>query len=515
MRGLRSVLVPWLALAACGAPTDTDPDDTDTDTTDSDTDTVAETDTVDTTHTDVVDSDTDTTVDTDGASGPPDDLFRSGSRLRVQVWSVGGAYAFAGLVDTLLDVPCTPQTATDGALRCVPRAGDIDAVFADASCTSPLFYLPEDACVASPYLQLSGGGQARCGFPASHETFALRSVTTPATVYADRPTCHPTTAPAGGVFDVDPLGDTPVDPADLVAFTVQDRPEASGVGIRWLVGDDGTWLAWGHATASGACSPLEVDGATRCVGTSRAERSVDAPTFGDAACSDPKLAFVRLDPGCTAADVIVQTGASAATRLFQPGPVWTGGVWGRAGTCRAVSGSDTWIQVGDEVDTSTLPTLAPQAVGSGDLRVLRWEDADGVRLALDDTARFELADGTPCAPVAGADGAFACLPADALEIAGGVVWYGDAACTLPVAMVGQSTADVGWVRAQDGCAGPADEVVGEVWTFGADYEGTLYQLGGTCVGSLPTFPSQRWRFATASALTAAYPALTLTTLPAP
>jgi hypothetical protein len=98
-----------------------------------------------------------------GAEIPPDAFAEptvqkalfAGGRLERTTYRFGDAALHGAIRDTKLDVECTPQTAADSAIRCVPvpysgidRRGSLTVTtfFADASCTKKLGYTHTGRC---------------------------------------------------------------------------------------------------------------------------------------------------------------------------------------------------------------------------------------------------------------------------------------------------------------------------------------------------------------------------------
>ncbi len=196
-------------------------------------------------------------VDSDGGSGPwqvdagPDvtpalptpgelaasdsDLFKSGSRLRIiTLGAPGGSAVPMGFYDSELDTECDFLDAADGKSRCLPQGPEqVEEGFSDAACSQRVLRSRLSDCGQTPkYANVAGtNGVLR--------TYAITPLpASTATFYRDSRGCKPSEAePAiAAVFAIG----AEVRPDRFVSAKSEWRDTESGMGIEFLVGDDGT-----------------------------------------------------------------------------------------------------------------------------------------------------------------------------------------------------------------------------------------------------------------------------------
>lgn len=467
-------------------------------------------------HTDVVDSDSDddtaahTDVDSDPDTDPvdtdtdlpPDPLagprFASGTRLTVSVWDAAGAEAFAGLYDNQLGVACAVIEAEPGQLRCVPiDDGERVVRYLDSACTQPVYASLSTACVNTGHLWLSADSRALCGSTQATSVFALSTTTVPAAWWRTTGAGACVAAsldPGATVYTFSPLRDLPIPPADLVAFVTEDRLGPEGVGVRVLVGDDGTQVAVGLVGPDGPCTPELLVGGWRCVPDRRAVRT-SVGWSGDPTCATAPVAVNPNNPVCGPPLVVVQDGGTSTPSVYGLGAPWVGDVYDGARSCAlAAGGGEAWA-LGPAVPATTWTRLTLPTPSAGDVAGRWWTSPAGTPLLAPADAPFlRVASGEACAPARTVSGVAVCLPVDARPVSSVSSFFADAACTQRVSVIG-GQGNARWLFGRvEGCAGDVDTVIGSLEEVGATHVGDLYLLSGpTCAYAAQTPAGTTWR----------------------
>jgi hypothetical protein len=152
------------------------------------------------------------------------DPYQSGSRLKAKYYpGADGSKQFIGWHDSMLNIDCSFDTASDGMTRCLPQATGAGAVFADAACTQPLAEVTK-GCTAPAYIRSFTPGNGACAAGTDH-LFAAGSLFTPGpTIYIGSPMqCTGVPSSNVGEFDLYQEG-TEVDVTQYVAASVQTEP---------------------------------------------------------------------------------------------------------------------------------------------------------------------------------------------------------------------------------------------------------------------------------------------------
>jgi hypothetical protein len=158
------------------------------------------------------------------------DTNQSGSRLKAKYY-VGsdGSKTFFGMHDSMLNVDCYFQPATDGTTRCLPSypAGAlISTFFYDSGCAVPLAYVPK-GCSPATYASQSQTGSGGCATAPSIRMFKLGTAYAGPLYTGSATNCS--AQPDAGAdslrssYDISSLGPE-VAPSTFVAATVQTDP---------------------------------------------------------------------------------------------------------------------------------------------------------------------------------------------------------------------------------------------------------------------------------------------------
>jgi hypothetical protein len=394
-------------------------------------------------------SDTATTGDTGGsadgtasddASGPdgtgddtaggadPDAAVVSGDRLRRRdLVADGGARVFVGLHDTELDLDCRFEWAEDGTPRCLPQF-QLNVAYADEGCTEPVFPAT-DACEIEWIYERTR--DYACGEHSLYTTYRIDRGAAPASGtfwYRTSSGCV-----EAGVSD-ELLAVEHVSPETFVGGVFDDVPREGGVVARFVAAEDGARVMTElRDEARDAACITGMDGArcrpARVAGTSPARTS--GATYADAACDVlvavwtpddpcPPDATVTWNEGCAAIHSYFEVG-----RAYDPADVtqWTGA------TCEAFGAYGPPFAVGAAIPESEMPAI--DRIEEGDGRLRAWADGSIAGEPLSPGRAFvDTETGKECRPGRFEDGAWRCVPADAilfsdLEIA----TWSDPGCT--------------------------------------------------------------------------------------
>ncbi len=221
----------------------------------------------------------------------------SGTRLKTRVLRTGSAgVEYRGLFDTMLQVPCAVQTASDGKPRCLPISPSIRDLG-----VATLYYL--DAACADQALPGTAECSAAFGFRSTASGMAIHKlgpVIKPATLYRvveGQCQAFPTNQPSS----LYSLGDE-IPPATFVE-AVPFAPAAGGPRVQAIVDQfaDGTRVRrFGTLWDAELKVPCQVapasDGVFRCLPVTPLAATSKA-TYEDAFCTDwPTAAITTAEP---------------------------------------------------------------------------------------------------------------------------------------------------------------------------------------------------------------------------
>lgn len=385
-------------------------------------------------------------VATVACKGPPAPLFASGDRLRAHVVDGGeGAVLFEGWFDSELGADCEFRVATDGALRCLPLAGEArygltasDVVFRDAACTQPVRVFRSEA---PPPASFTGepGASTSCETddrPVPVFTRGDEVVDAQSLYYLWDGECVLSSSPIDTlrVFEFGPE----VDAATFVAATVVDEPVTSHLAAAVRRAEDGSFETVGAVdrVRDAACWPLWGELPLPCIPTSMAWGDWYR---GDATCEGDALAYTSAmapggsmdcpigvivdydDDACSINNVnFYEVGAPAVAVAVSDDST---------GACVAITGDDSshrYVVVGEPIPASAFPTLSEVRVGRGRLRVPASGD-NGQAILQPDRTFFDEERDEACHVTRLCDGTTRCIPpVQASER------FADAACTTPI-----------------------------------------------------------------------------------
>jgi hypothetical protein len=444
----------------------------------------------------------------DGASGPFPPASGSGSRLKARTWVAEGGVRLPDTegdarrqvwFDTKLGVPCVFE-GSDAAMTCTPVAAFSDPSsntglpllgFVDAACQGPRVCLGpqwpagqayrDAACTAGTrYVRL-----ARAPDPNNPSASPLSDIFTlgaPLAVttwylqqFGDPSTCDAAPAPSGpGVFSVGrALAQT-----EFVAAHVERVDTGHRLSYMQIVADDGARerIGWYDATLGATCT----------LGPGRDQKLFCAPTVDPNPNDSMVLPGMFTDPACmTAAIYTVATAGfvsgpsslqgSAPDSYYRVGPQATGLYQLAGGVCMKVGdntgdGASHFRSVLDEVPLTGLDAFSEVLVGSGQLQIATWVDADGATEILSSSLSDTTA-AAPCTLAPMADGKTRCLPP----------WndtrYGDMSCTPASALISGVNTGYAGKWSGDECTGGYElfhvgaELPTPVDVYGADGTG--------------------------------------------
>lgn len=374
-------------------------------------------------------------------AGPPMTGPVSGTRLKAG-WIEGsdGSRLFAGMRDSgLADVPCSPQVADDGTMRCLPTITVAPSVFADAACTQP---------VASWFRQcLAAPSYARTVENVSCvDRATIREVgppMTPTALYRMSPTGTCVVAPIDARQDYLLVGDV-VPAAAFVAMTSELSDTPSALELVYQIGADGSRVpvsGWDEVGET-SCIPWNTADGIRCGPTDPDDLSPFS-LFSDDACT---ARIAQTSPTC-APEIIatyqtdpVDKCAPPFSRFYRPGapldpPPAEIYFSPFAGFCSAttVSPDLDYRPMTDEIVPASLVALTPAVQPSTRLEVALWSSADGfLDLSSNGIAGVfdPLLDAT-CFPTLMSDGTRRCAPQGEFTS----TYFTDDACTTPIDLV--------------------------------------------------------------------------------
>ena len=195
--------------------------------------------------------------------------------------------------------PCAEAKLADGTLRCAPtKLAFIEGFFSDATCNaaSPAAYAPGyggPACNSMPVAILeSANGTCAGTYAAKYHDVGAKL---PEPVYQGGPASCMVASAQGPGTAFYARGAPIAESAFALMKHAQSFEKPLGVDLTYTETNErlqpaSFWDQDRYATCSGRRAS---DGKTRCMG-----RSVDSPTFADAACQQPLAVVYHAAPGC-------------------------------------------------------------------------------------------------------------------------------------------------------------------------------------------------------------------------
>ncbi len=194
--------------------------------------------------------------------------------------------------------PCDEVKLGDGALRCAPtKLAFIEGLFSDVGCTTPAAYHPgysSDRCMKEPLAILeSANGTCAGTYQAKYYDVGAKVGDT---AYQGSPaSCMvaPSQGPGSGFYAKGALI------ADTAFAVLSHAPSATApLAVDTTKVETGELLHatsfWDPARNARCDGRKAADGKTRCMG-----RTIDSPTFADAACMQPLAVVYHAAVGCT------------------------------------------------------------------------------------------------------------------------------------------------------------------------------------------------------------------------
>lgn len=406
----------------------------------------------------------------------PDGAAKSGTRLKLRRYDIGGVRALSGvIVDSGRGGElCLSRTWDDGKTYCTPDARRV--VYLDSNCTQPAVEDPPDACLAGSYAASEDG--LACAVSISH----LYGIGTPiaARQYYERQSATQCSGPFDG-----PLRalTAEVPRSALVELTTETAPAAGRIARTFRTSADGykepqgfrdteldatCFVQNASGAASGACIPVE---------------QTFASGFADEACQTPIATPIS---SCSTPRFVLRPSEAACptdpSRLYQLGAQVTPAavyVHDTGATCTATTpGAAPYYALGAEV---TAAAFTRGHDGSGAVQPVALSDGASrfTTSALYDTARA-----TECFVSQLGDGAHRCI-SFGLTVQDA---FSDDHCTQPIRLVSRARVAPSCTppplprRALKEVASPPG-VCGltlELYDIGAPYTGPVFLASGVC-----------------------------------
>ncbi len=313
-----------------------------------------------------------------------------------------GAEVFLGFYDAELQVTCNFFQLEDGTYQCIPDPATPGIPgYADAGCAEPALSTCGDF---DGYSEVIFGS---CGLTLS-ATYRLGDTLAGPPYAVEGDACVEQDA----VFP-DLRAMSPLETGGFVHGTRENVPVSGSLGVRRVVGDDGSSVTIGLTRDGYDCTPTVLAGEVRCVDTWPATR-FDVGVYADASCSGQEVGlFGSRDcalppsekPGLLAQYSLDDT--CALPRLFELGDEIEH-AYAASDTCRELASDRRFALVGAEIAPGDLPLVARVELGSGRLRALSWGAGDTPLLAqrrLHDTTLD-----ADCSPSVTATGGWRCVP---------------------------------------------------------------------------------------------------------
>lgn len=416
-------------------------------------------------------------------------LYENGSRLRaVSLGPPGSSFRqLRAWYDTELDAECEFALAEDGEYRCLPFGRRLAPGFADATCNEPIWYESlVTPCSSSPPYRTEAVDGSSC---AAKRVYRLTELAL-TDVYHEA--CDgPITLPAGAVVFGE---DTPMSPSEFVRAEWRERTNDDGVGVRELIGEDGSRMVASIFDAElGACSPREIaEAGVRCIPTAGA---LDQEWwYADAACSSEQLAYAGRRDGCldpeppTLAFRFNIDAPGTPPGVLAIGAPVSGTVYERSfdgSTCTEHDSADvlwTLHPIEGPFDTDRLLAVSEQIRGEGRLQLVhRVVGETLLTLRTGELSRpifHDAMKSAACEGVRTSAGDWVCL-ADAVFTQGGY-YYADDECTAPVAIAPREGTRIFATARFNSCVreafdGSAVEEALEIFVVGEPHTGPVYQ----------------------------------------
>jgi hypothetical protein len=399
--------------------------------------------------------------------------FSAGERLRARVVAADGVDSFVTFFDQEKNTDCE-FTKTRFGTRCVPPQGP-SYYFADPNCKTPVAV--QAPCSNNRYLSIQKYG---CEAEVT-EVYEIQGPSALTTVYSLVGQSCVAGTTQDQIFET-----TPVDLQEFVGGTIEEPTFIGDLGVRRVVGDDGSKLTLNLMRAEQVCRPRQEGQAYRCIDLSLA--SYFAGTFFNGPCVDDLVGIYQAD-GCNPPPTLA-VDATAEAQVCNP-PLTLSSTMPLAQVsmhdpatqaCVAAPSSypDSYVALGPVVD---VPHLDRMELGSGRVKAVHFgaESQALVSAYFYDTQISER-----CEPNLSSLGDYRCFPASNLS----AEFFEDKFCTKSL---------ISYVAPDDECVEPArflprlnspaaacePRAVEEVWERGAEYTGHVYQLGINCEEVFP------------------------------
>jgi hypothetical protein len=329
--------------------------------------------------------------------------YVGGSRLLPVVLDAGdGAEVFIGFYDAELQVTCNFFQLDDGTYQCIPDPSTPGIpTYADAACTEKALSTCGDF---DGYSEVIFGS---CGLTLSTSYRLGDTLDGPA--YAVVGTAC--------VEQIELFPDlremSPVATSGFVKGTRENVALSGSLGVRRIVGDDGSSVTFGLTRDGYDCTPTLLAGEVRCVDTWPATR-FDVGVYADASCSGQAVGlFGSRDcalppyekPGLLAEYSL--TDSCAPPKLFELGDEIEH-AYAASDACRELESEQRFALVGAEIAPGDLPFVSRVERGTGRLRALSWGAGETPLLA---QRRFrDTTLDADCTPTVTATGGWRCVP---------------------------------------------------------------------------------------------------------
>lgn len=410
--------------------------------------------------------------------------FGSGSRLRARVLKADGMPdVFLGFFDSELGVNCDFLTASDGALRCLPRETLIEAQigFADDACTLPLVQTSADC---------SSGGYLRQG-DVCGETYTIRGLEpliSEVTAHQDFDACMSegtTVSPGAEIFVATP----PLDPSEFVMGTETLLPGSCRAQVRVIEAEDGARGPLGIKDAGHdiSCVRFSSPGVDSC---QPEQTAFTAPALHlSDLCDDEPVSYGiwNRDPSCSLPPVI--KAESGEFDYYQVEGVYEGPAYLSPGCTPARD--EEWVSVilkaGEGIRGSDLAELSRVPVGTGRLRPLVTTEGTAVLMAdaslSTEPLFYDSELDTQCVLYPFDDGNYRCVPTSSGFVNGADQEFNDALCQdrIVLCAMGEDCTDTTFLGRQSPLASCSSAVTGDsVWVAASKGTDTFYNSGGDC-----------------------------------
>lgn len=418
-----------------------------------------------------------------GTSSTLPSLFQSGTRLQAAYRDGGpGARLFTAWQDTELGMDCFVRQIEPGRWACLPTYL-ASIVYLDEACTQPAFQWESCGSKAPGAYVMSGSGDS-CAPGSSDLAYEVGASVVQDHVYA-----------AGSCDRLDFFEDrtfyraTARPTSDFVSFTAEHLPVGDGLGVRNLVGADGSSqiTAMINTEHDQVCrsQTLGKDYAPYCLhgdaayhfGTRHSDAGCTqgdvAHSFGTGTCDPPAYALTyETEPTCNYRYAVLhELGES-----LDPSSVYSGS----PGACFPAPDTQSYWAVGDPAG-DVLPALTERYLGDGRLQLATWTTASGDPLTPAAFRWYDTSLGIVCGVYDTKSHGARCLPS-VFQAHAGFGEFADAACTERVMRwpsdpcLAQEPPTLAALYEADGCT---SWPLYDLREIGALHEGTVYYSGGT------------------------------------